>query len=181
MTYPACYWLSGRNPKFNRHLANMLPGPILMATFGGRVGLCPSRVGPILMSIFGDRVGFCPPRAASPAVLGVWPTELYLLGPSFGRLVIEWIFSRRERRLRQFWACVRLSYFPRGPSFWPSLVIECIFARREWGPSLWPTLVIEWGLCPPSEASPAVLGVWPIELYLSGPFILAKFGDRMGL
>ena len=24
---PACYWLSGRNPKFNRHLANMRPGP----------------------------------------------------------------------------------------------------------------------------------------------------------
>ena len=41
--------------------------------------------------------------------------------------------------------------------------------------------MIEWGLCPPSDASPAVLGVWPIALYLSGPFILAKFGDRVGL
>ena len=133
-----------------------------MATFGGRVGLSPSRVGPILMAIFGDRVVFCPPRAASPAVLGVWLIELYLLGPSFGRLVIEWVFSRRERRLRQFWACVRLSYFSRGP------ILLAKFGDRV-------------GLCPPSEASPAVLGVWPIELYLWGPFILAKFGDRVGL
>ena len=37
------------------------------------------------------------------------------------------------------------------------------------------------GLCPPCEASPAVLGVWPFELYLPGPIIMAKFGDRVGL
>ena len=58
-----------------------LPGPILMATFGDRMSLIPPRVGPILMANFGDRVVLCPPREASPAVLGVWPIELYLPGP----------------------------------------------------------------------------------------------------
>ena len=58
-----------------------LPGPILMATFGGRVGLCPWRVGPILMANFGDRVDLCPPSEASPAVLGVCTVELFLPGP----------------------------------------------------------------------------------------------------
>ena len=37
------------------------------------------------------------------------------------------------------------------------------------------------GLRPPLEASPAVLGVWPFELYLSGSIIMAGFGDRVGL
>ena len=46
-------------------------------------------LGPILIAIFGDRVGFRPPRAASPAVLGVWPIELYLPGP------IIWPFGDR--------------------------------------------------------------------------------------
>ena len=59
-----------------------------------------------------------------------------------------------------FWAFGRLSYISRGPSLWPSLVTEWVFARRErrlrlfWacvrlsyfsrGPSFWPRLVIEW-------------------------------------
>ena len=37
------------------------------------------------------------------------------------------------------------------------------------------------GLRPPREASPAVLGVCTVELYLPGPIILATFGDRVGL
>ena len=126
---------------------------------------------------FGYRVDLCPPREASPAVLGVCSVELFLPGPfllaKFGdrvsltrrewgpsfwpSLVIEWIFVRRERRLRLFWAFGRLSYISRGPSFWPSLVIEWVFSRRErrlrlcWacvrlsyisrGPSFWPSLV----------------------------------------
>ena len=72
-------------------------------------------------------------------------------------------------------------------SFLPGPILLAKFGDRvslnppRVGPFFWPTLVIEWGLCPPSEASPAVLGVWTIALYLSGPFILAKFGYRVGL
>ena len=108
-----------------------LPGPILMAKFGGRMGLCPREWGP-----------------------SVWPTLVIewvfvrrvrrlRLSWAFGRLsyisrdpslwpslVIEWVFARRERRLRLFWACVRLSYISRGPSSWPRLVIEWVFVRR---------------------------------------------------
>ena len=75
-----------------------LPGPILLAKFGDRVSLNPPRVGPILLANFGDRVDLCPPREASPAVLGVWPIELYLSGPfilpKFGDRV--GLFSPRE-------------------------------------------------------------------------------------
>ena len=45
---------------------------------------------------------------------------------------------------REAVACCWLRYISRGPSLWPSLVVEWVFARREWDPSLWPTLVIEW-------------------------------------
>ena len=108
-----------------------LPGPILMAKFGGRLGLCPPRVGPFRMANFGDRVGLCPPCEASPAVLGVWPFELYLPGPIIMAKFGVRVGLRPPREAsRLLWACVRLSYISRGPSFWPRLVIEWVFVRR---------------------------------------------------
>ena len=126
-----------------------LPGPILMAKFGGRMGLCPPRVGPIRMANFGDRVGLCPPREASPAVLGVWPFELYLPGP-----IIMAKFGDRVG-LRP----------PREAS--PAVLGVCTIELYLPGPIILATFGDRVGLCPPSEASPAVLGVFTVELGIS--------------
>ena len=123
----------------------------------------------------------CPPRAASPAVLGVWPIELYLPGP------ITWPFGYRVDLCPPREASPAVLGVCTVELFLPGPILLAKFGYRVSlnPPRVGPILLANFGdrvdLCPPREASPAVLGVWPIELYLSGPFILAKFGDRVGL
>ena len=76
--------------------------------------------------------------------------------------MIEWVFARRERRLRLFLGV------------WP-------FELYLSGSIIMAELGVRVGLRPPREASLAVLGVCTVELYLPGPIILATFGDRVGL
>ena len=112
-------------------------------------GLCPPRVGPIRMANFGDRVGLCPPCEASPAVLGVWPFELYLPGPIIMAKFGDRVGFRppREASPAVLGVCTVELYLP-GP------IILATFGDRV-------------GLCPPCEASPAVLGVSTVELGIS--------------